>query len=132
MLHLLDMIYEYQLLRTKEERLQIPLDDEERARVIGLERLLVGDPPPRGEARRKTPRLLEPLPVQFTLPGGFGSGEIRNISGGGMAIVTARPPAIGTRTIVRVADATAGVEYVFPGRVVWRAVDGKPTMGVAF
>src|SRR5687767_2529568 len=131
MLHLLEMIYEYQWLRTKEERLSIPLEDDERARLIGLERLLVSEPPGR-EARRKTPRLPTPLPVQFTVPGGFGSGELRNVSGGGMAILTVRPPVVGTRTIVRIAEATTGMEYVFPARVVWRTMDARPAMGIAF
>lgn len=127
MRNLLEMIYEYQLLRSKERNLSIELDDGERVRLMGLYRLLQGetiDP----TSRRELIRVKIPMPVQFTLPGGFESGEIRDASGGGFCIATAHPPAEGTRIIVRVADASC--EYVFPCRVVWRALRGPGRMGV--
>ena len=78
------------------------------------------------------PRVPSPLSVQFTLPGGFGAGQLRNASGGGLAIVTATPGALGQRTIVRVGIVAAGVEYVFPCRVMWVQKGQQPAMGVAF
>lgn len=132
MLNVLDLVFEYQHLLHKEQTLEIELDESERARLVGLERLLRGQYLGRAEPSKGT-RLLEPVPVQFTIPGGFCAGELRNVSAGGVAIVTDRAPEIGTRTILRVGDATH-FEYVFPGRVVWSngrvlgvAFDGMPT-----
>lgn len=130
MRNLLEMIYEYQLLRSKEHNLSIELDDGERVRLMGLYRLLQGetiDP----TSRRELARVKVPMPAQFTLPGGFEIGEIRDLSGGGFCIATGHPPAEGTRIIVRVADPHGGSEYVFPCRVVWRAARGPGRMGVA-
>jgi PilZ domain-containing protein len=128
MRNLLEMIYEYQRLRSKEQNLSIDLDDSERVRLMGLHRLLSGER--FNAARRDFLRVQLPLPVQFTLPGGFDSGEIRDLSGGGFCIVTLQPPAQGTRLVVRVADPLGGSEYVFPCRVVWRAMRGPARMGV--
>ena len=129
MLHLLEIIYEFQLLRANEACLQITLDDEERARLAGLERLLKGE---EIDSRRQMPRVPTPLPVQFTLPGGFGSGEIRNISGSGLAVLTAHPSEIGTRSVVRLSEPTFGSEYFFPTRTVWSRTRGLTAMGLAF
>lgn len=129
MRNLLEMIYEYQLLRSKQLHLSIDLDEGERVRLMGLYRLLQGetiDP----TSRRELVRVKLPMPVHFTLPGGFESGEIRDLSGGGFCIATARPPAEGTRIVVRVAHPDDGAEYVFPCRVVWRAARGPGRMGV--
>jgi hypothetical protein len=113
MRNLLEMIYEHQLLRSKEDHLQIRLDDGERVRLLGLRRLLQGEAvDPR--TRRSFMRVKLPMAVQFTLPGGFGSGEIRDLSAGGFCVATPHPPVIGTRIIVRVADPLGGSEYVFP------------------
>ncbi len=127
MKNLFEMIYEYQLLRGKQDRLDVPLDDDERARLLALSRLLTGE----AEGGRRTmPRAPVPARVVFTLPGGFESGEIKNISGSGVAIATARPPAQGTRIVVRVED--GGVEYLFPCRVVWRRLASNVGMGAIF
>jgi hypothetical protein len=127
MMSLLDVVYEYQLLRAKMETLDIPLDDGERARLVGLASLL------RGEDLEgpgvNMPRVAGPMPVQFTVPGGFAAGEIRAVGGEGFAVGTTRPPAVGMRTIVRVAEPRAGHEYVFPCRIVWT---NGPMMGLAF
>lgn len=125
----LEIIYEYQLLRWKQERLDVPLDDEERARLLGLGQLLSGDG---DRGRRAMPRLPFPTNVSFTLPGGFESGKVKNLSGSGIAIATPRPPAAGTRIIVRMLDEAARSEYCFPCRVVWSRRTPPPGMGVAF
>jgi hypothetical protein len=129
MRNLLEMIYEYQLLRSKERNLSIELDDSERVRLMGLHRLLQGetiDP----TSRRELVRVKLPMSVQFTLPGGFESGEIRDMSGSGFCIATAAPPPEGSHIVVRVADPVSASEYVFPCRVVWRAVRAPLRMGV--
>jgi hypothetical protein len=127
MKNLFEMIYEYQLLRGKQDRLDVPLDDEESARLVALSRLLTGEV---SNGRRTMPRAPVPARVVFTMPGGFESGEIKNISGSGLAIATAHPPAQGTRLVVRVED--GGVEYLFPCRVVWRRVASNLGMGAVF
>lgn len=126
-----EMIYEYRLLLAKEEKLAIALDGEERARLLGLEALLSGDAPGR-DPRRGMPRVPSPVGVQFTLAGGFGAGQILNVSGGGVAIATSALSAVGSRTIVRLSLPSTGIEYVFPCRVVWVQIDALSGMGVAF
>jgi hypothetical protein len=126
-----EMVYEYRLLLAKEEKLAIPLDDDERTRLFGLERLLSGDAP-RRDPRRAMPRVASPLGVQFTLAGGFGAGQVLNASGGGLAIATNAPGAVGARTIVRLDVPGTGLEYVFPCRVIWAHDEPQCGMGVAF
>ncbi|HJL19810.1 MAG TPA: PilZ domain-containing protein [Sandaracinaceae bacterium LLY-WYZ-13_1] len=125
---LIDMIYEYQLLSGKERKLDIALDDDERVRRMGLFRLLQGEVP--DTRNRRFARAQLRMSVQFTRPGGFESGETRDLSGGGFCIATPKPPEPGTRLVVRVAEPAAGTEYVFPCRVVWRTRRGPARMGV--
>lgn len=136
MRNLFDLIYEYQLLRGKQDHLEVPLDESERARLVGLAQMLLGH---QGEAgrtgdagKRGMPRVPMPSHVEFTQPGGFESGEIKNASGSGLAIATRRPPIEGTRIVVRLEDTTHAVEYFFPCRVVWRRTNGQAGMGVVF
>ena len=128
MRNLLEMIFEYQRLVSREERLDITLEEAERVRCMGLRRLLQGEVP--DTRNRFFARARMAMPVQFTRPGGFEIGEIRNLSGGGFCIATPRPPEPGTRLVVRVAEPAFGCEYVFPCRVVWRAERGPGRMGV--
>ena len=129
MRNLLEMIYEHQLLRSKERDLDIALDPAERVRMMGLHRLLQGETP---DPRNRTyARVRMTIPVQFTRPGGFESGEIRDLGGGGFLILTPKPQDVGTRIIVRIEDPQVGCEYVFPCVVRWRAKRGPGRMGVA-
>ena len=128
MRNLLEMIYEHQLLRSKERHLDIELDSSERVRLMGLRRLLQGEVP--DTQFRRFARVKLPTAVQMTRPGGFASGEIRDLGGGGFCIATHRPPEPGTRLIVRIEDAANGTEYVFPCLVVWRSDRGPGRMGV--
>ena len=130
MKNLFEMIYEYQLLRGKQDHLDVPLDDVETARLAGLGQLLSGDSARAG--RRGMSRVLIPTRVLFTTAGGFETGEVKNLSGSGLAIATRRPPEPGTRIVVRVEDAAEAIEYLFPCRVAWRRVAANLGMGVAF
>lgn len=121
------LLFEYRLLLGKEQ-VGVPLDDLERARLMAVARMLSGDVPRRD--RRSMPRLPAPVRAQFTLPGGFGEGEVLNVSGGGMALATRDLVELGTRCIVRVPREE--LEYVFPCRIVWNATDPTPGVGVAF
>jgi hypothetical protein len=62
----------------------------------------------------------------------FGSGVLRQLTGGGMAIATPEPPPLGTQVIILVKEQQHGVEYVFPCKVVSRTLRGRVGMGVAF
>ncbi len=125
MRNLFEMIYEYQLLRGKDQL--VPLDEDELARLYGLGRLLAGE---HADAHRAMPRLPYPGGVQFTMPGGFGLGAVKNLSGVGMAIATRKPLAVGARTVIRVEE--SGTEYFFPCRVVWSRREHSHGMGLAF
>jgi hypothetical protein len=125
MRNLFEMIFEYQLLRGKEQL--VPLDDDERVRLYGLAQLLSGE---RADALRQMPRLPYPAAVQFTMPGGFGVGAVKNLSGLGVAIATRKPLLVGARTVVRVED--SGTEYFFPCRVCWSRKEHATGMGLAF
>ena len=127
----LDLLFEYRLLRSKRDHLQIALDDHEVTRIHGIENMLRGKSVI-ADARRSMPRLLCPRSVQFTLPGRFGAGEIANISAGGASISTSELLRVGDRTIVRVAAPETGIEYVFPCRVVWTSDAKLGNVGVAF
>lgn len=122
----LEAIFEFQLLRSKEQKLDIVLDEGERKRLMGLSRLLQGQ---KTDPRRRFARIATSVPVQFTRPGGFESGEVRNVSGGGFVVTTGRPPVPGTRIILRMAHPSEDIEYVFPCRVVWRTERGPGRMG---
>ncbi len=131
MAEFLDLLFEYRLLRSKEEHLQILLDDHEVTRIHGIENMLRGKAPT-GDARRAMPRLLCPRPVQFTMPGRFGAGEIANVSAGGAAITTNESLRVGDRTILRIAAPETGIEYVYPCRVVWTSATRGGSVGLAF
>ncbi len=128
--NLLEMIYEYQLLRAKQDHLDVPLDEDEQLRLRGLAELLAGDGD--GGRGRTMPRRTFPKAVSFTLPGGFEAGDVKNLSGKGIAIATSRPPAAGTRVIVRMLDDVRGCEFFFPCRVVWARRAPLPGMGLVF
>ncbi|MBN8615018.1 MAG: PilZ domain-containing protein [Deltaproteobacteria bacterium] len=125
MRNLFEMIFEYQLLRGKDQL--VPLDDDERVRLYGLAQLLQGE---RSDAQRQMPRLPYPTGVQFTMPGGFGVGAVKNLSGLGIAIATRKPLSVGARTVVRVEE--NGTEYFFPCRVCWSRKEHSLGMGLAF
>ena len=126
-----ELVYEYQLLKGKQDHLGVPLDETERARLVGLAQMLIGDAGP-DRGRRAMPRVPAPSRIEFTQPGGFEGGEIKNASGSGLAIATRRPPVVGTRVVVRVEDTRHALEYFFPCRVIWRRLGVSPGMGLAF
>jgi hypothetical protein len=76
--------------------------------------------------------LSEPLPIEFALEGRFLTGMLRNASGGGLAIATEQPPALGQPLTIHVQDRKRAVVYSFPARVVSRVLSGVPGMSLAF
>lgn len=129
MRNLLEMIHEYQTLVAKRDHLGLPLSEDETLRLLGLAQLLASEGDANGRAMPNVPL---PASVVFTSPGGFEMGQVKNLSGRGLAIATSRPPEVDTRTVVRIVDTARGCEYLFPCRVAWRRQSPLPGMGVEF
>jgi hypothetical protein len=66
------------------------------------------------------PRVERPVPLQLSGEGGgFLAAELRMVCAGGLLVACASPLRPGQRTVVRLADAVAGVEYTLPCSVEW-------------
>lgn len=127
----LQRIFEYRVLLARKEDLSITLDPEEREHLTRLrEQLRTGVP--QLDARDVYTLVTDTWPVQMALAGRFVTGTVRNASGGGFAIETADPPALGDTVVLQIASEQQGMEYTFPGTVIWRVVRGTPSVGVAF
>jgi len=118
MLDKLDFMVRFWRLRARHEALDTPLSASERVELLSLLQLMATDqhlplpgPPPFSEGS---------IPVQLTVGGGFLAGELRLVSPEGI-VISCKAPMMraGQSTIVRMADAIAGVEYTLPCVVVW-------------
>lgn len=127
----LESIYEYRMLFAMQEHLGIPLSAREQQRLQILGKQLSNTVPKLDENDNKT--VLEtPLYAQYTTAGGFGSGLVRNISGGGMAILSVDLPPLNQRLIVHVMEPKHGIEYIFPCKVMSRTMKGLTSISIAF
>lgn len=127
---LVHTVFAYQSLVARSERLRIPLDGEEHRRCAELARALGTG---QGKGTRRMPRVLSPWPVMLTLPGGFAEARLRDMSGGGVRVITGSAPPEGTPVLVHIRGPLHGEEFVFPARVAWRRVgEDEATMGLAF
>ena len=125
--NLLELIHEYRTLRSMETYTEL-----ERARMVGLGRLL-GSAPPWGQGGKETStRGAASYPVSFAVPGGFARGEIRTLSGTGIVIATKVPPQKGTRVLLRLDDPHAQTSYVFPACVAFRRLGRWGAFGALF
>jgi hypothetical protein len=127
----LETIYELRMLIAMKEALGIALSSKEERRRSSLQKA-IGMKVPRVDENDSETALDPPLFTQFTKAGGFGSGLARNISGGGMAILTVDPPTLGQRLMVHVMEHKHGIEYIFPCCVVARVIKGNTSVSVAF
>ncbi len=127
----LENIYELRMLVSMKELLGISLSSKEARRLSVLQKQLTMKVP-RFDENDSLTALETPLFTQYTTAGGFGSGLIRNISGGGMAILTYDPPPLGQRLIVHVTEQKHGIEYIFPCCVLSRVIKGNTSISVAF
>lgn len=125
------LVFEYRLLLSMQQEFDIPLDERQRARLDALWSLLEGkhNGP---DAHRVMGRFPYPTSVRFSSQTSIGSGDVVNLSGGGVAIRTSHRIAQGAQVILRFDGASPGTEYVFPCRVVWAADGLLGTMGLAF
>lgn len=125
MLDKLDFMVRFWRLRARHEASDTPLLPSERVELLSLLQLMATDqhlPDP-------GPLLFEDagIPVQLTFGGGFLAGELRLVCPEGV-VITARAPMVrpGQITVVRMADAIAGVEYTLPCVVAW-TFSGAPS-----
>ncbi|MGD8858748.1 MAG: hypothetical protein PVI30_01980 [Myxococcales bacterium] len=127
----LQRIFEYRVLLSRAREHQIPLTEQEQARLSRLEHQL-GSGVPSVDDRDPFTMLPRPQRADYVHAGRFGVGEIRNATRDGLAITTDEPPPLGQRVIVHVGDAERPIEYTFPARVIVRVLRGEPAMGLAF
>lgn len=126
----LRLVYDYRLLLSMQAEFNLPLDAEQRARLDALWSMLEGED--ERLSRRVMVRFPYPVRVSFSWPGGLSTGDIVDLSGGGLALRASSSIAEGTRVIVRVQAVDGVSEYVFPTRVVWSASGRTATAGLAF
>lgn len=125
--NLLELIHEYRTLRSLEDASEL-----ERARMVGLGRLLGSTPPWGDNNQDRSTRGAAAYPVSFTVPGGFARGEIRTLSGAGIVVATRVPPPQGTRLLLRLDQPLAGVTYLFPAQVAFRRTGRWGAFGARF
>lgn len=123
-----ESVFEYQSLVARGPREGDVLTDDERSRAAGLRRLLAGELM-EGRERRLSLRMETEAEVVFTVAGGFARGVVRDVSGSGMAILSAARLPLGARLLAAVRHADADADFLFPCRVVWRS---REVLGVAF
>jgi hypothetical protein len=128
MLDKIDFMVRFWRLRARHEALDTPLSGSERVELLSLLQLMASDLhlPPQGPLQFADGN----IPVQLTMGGGFLAGEMRLVCPEGI-VVTCKAPMMraGQSTIVRMADAIAGVEYTLPCVVVWtfNGFNGAPS-----
>lgn len=127
----LQRIFEYRVLLSRAQKRQSELDAQEQLRMERLRQQLPLSVPPLDDRDPYT-LLTDSLPVEFAVEGRFLTGTLRNVSGGGLAIATVDPPALGQPLAIHVQDKSHGIVYSFPARVVSRVVRGVAGMSVAF
>jgi len=127
----LQRIFEYRVLLSRAQKRQPELDAQEQLRLERLRQQLPLSVPPLDDRDPYT-LLTDSLPVEFAVEGRFGKGTLRNASGGGLAIATVDPPALGHPLAIHVQDRPHGLVYSFPARVVSRVVRGVAGMSVSF
>lgn len=127
----LQRIFEYRVLLSRAQKRQPDLDAQEQLRLERLRQQLPLSVPPLDDRDPYT-LLTDGLAVEFAVEGRFQTGTLRNASGGGLAIATADPPALGQPLVIHVQDRPHGIVWSFPARVVSRVVRGVAGMSVAF
>ena len=127
----LQRIFEYRVLLSSADKRQPVGTSQDDARLQRLRQQLPLAVPPLDERDPYT-LLSEPLTVEFGVGERFVRGTLRNASGGGLAIATEEPPALGKQLVIHVQDRKRAVVYSFPASVVSRVLRGVCGMSVAF
>lgn len=129
MLDKLDFMVRFWRLRARHDERGSPLSPSERIELLSLLQLLATDqhlPPPGPLAFSDGS-----IPVQLTVGGGFLAGELRIVCSEGLLITCSAPMVrAGQITVVRIADAIAGIEYTLPCVVAWTSNEATPWMAL--
>lgn len=94
------------------------------ARLLGESPPWIASPPPAMEQ-------CAAYPARFTVVDGFGQGEVRSLSGGGVWLASKARVPLGTHVLVRFDDSEFG-SYVFPSIVAARRSGSSPALGMQF
>jgi hypothetical protein len=110
-------------LKARHATLGQPLAPQEQIELLSLMQLVTGDfkLPEAGPVQRTRGA----LPAQIIGEGAITPIEIRNVSAAALLVASATRMAVGSRVIVRVADAVSGVEITLPCFIEW-AWEGAP------
>jgi len=113
----LDFLVRFWELQARHATLGHPLGPSERVELLSLMQLVTSDAhvPPVGPA----PRTEDALPAQLIGDGTILRVEVRDVSASGILAACADTLQVGSRAIIRAADAVSGVEYVLPCSVAW-------------
>jgi hypothetical protein len=138
MLEKLDFMVRFWSLKARHAALGAPLTAVERVELLSLLALMATDEPlPEPGPAPRTENAIE---IQITAPHGFVAAELRMVCARGLVVAVHTPLAVGSSTIVRLADSTVGFEYTLPCVVAWGfagmpgamglSVDGAPARAV--
>ncbi len=122
-------------LQARHATLGHPLGPQEQIELLSLMQLVTSDckMPQAGPVQRTRGA----LPAQIIGEGAITPIELRSVSAAAILIASSARMAVGSRVIVRVADAVSGIEFALPCSIVWAyeaapctmalVVDGIPT-----
>lgn len=117
MIDKLDFLVRFWELQARHATLGHPLGPTERVELLSLMQLVTSDAqvPPIGPAARND----DAIPAQLIGDGTILSVELRDVSASGLLVTSADTMHVGSRVVVRAADAVSGVEYALPCTVAW-------------
>jgi hypothetical protein len=125
----LEWVFQFRVLLCKRTELHIALTPAEQSRLERLRGQVQGGVP---ELDADGSPLAEALRARYVHAGRFHEARVCNLSGAGVAVLTAEPPPAGQHLQLQVWDPSQSLEYTFPGRVIERASDTAPGMRLAF
>jgi hypothetical protein len=131
-----DFLVRFWELRARYENLDTSLGPNERIELLSLLQLFSSIPPD-AQKSGSTGVVRRGVPVQITAGSGFLAADLKEVTSDRLVVGAAERLPPGRRTIVYIADALTGVEYVVPCTVAWSrddepclislAPDGVPT-----
>ncbi len=125
----LDFLVRFWELRARFEVLGVPLTKSEGFELLSLLQFLAADNEP--EAIESIDASSRGIPAQLTAGSGFLAAELKDLSAERLVIGAVEGLPNGQRTILYVADAVSGVEYVVPCVVTWSREDEPCLIGLA-
>jgi hypothetical protein len=128
MLEKLDFMMRFWTLNARYGALGASLSAVEQIELLSLIRLMTTDHalPEPGSVSLSVPG----LSVQLTAPQGFLNGELKMVCAGGLIVTCGSPLPTGQRTLLRLADTLAEIEYTIPCVVSWTYMGAPSTMAL--